>query len=335
MKGCTITGKAADGRKINVSLAGVARLVAAHGTARRGSTDPTASSAGLDPAFACWLMGLPLAVDACAPMATPLSRNSAPPSSQPSSKQPRDEPPQPKKAKEQPNMNDNPFREAAASVRGRTSFDGTILRFKSGDWTAGKDNINMNDEELIALVDHLMFGWCKWQDGKPVDYHVGLARERFKPPHRGELGDNDTSKWERRSNERKDPWQLTYYVPLADPRTAQLYWFSTTTDGGKDAWADLSDAYADSQDCQDTVGKLPRVALCFDSYIGQHGGKVYKPIFKILGFEDPPPGLRPIRPPVSSSLALNILHAVIEGAAQPAAIEHKPQRNELDEDLPF
>jgi hypothetical protein len=225
-------------------------------------------------------------------------------------------------------MNGNPFREMAASVRGKTGFDATILRFNGGDWTAGKDNINMNDEEFIVLADHLMLGWCKWQDGKPVDYRIGLVRDRFKPPHRGELGDNDVSRWERRGNERKDPWQFTYYVPLVDPRTAQLYIFLTTTDGGKEAWADLSAAYADSQDQQDTVGKMPRVALCSDDYIGQHGGTVHKPIFKILGCEDPPPGLRPIRPPIPAALAIEY------GASQPL-IEHKPQRNELDEDLPF
>jgi site-specific DNA-cytosine methylase len=77
MKDCTITGRASDGRKINVSLAGVARLIAAHGTARTGSMDRMASSAGLAPAFACWLMGLPLEVDACAPTETPSSRKSA------------------------------------------------------------------------------------------------------------------------------------------------------------------------------------------------------------------------------------------------------------------
>jgi hypothetical protein len=64
------TGKTADGRKINVSLGGVARLVAAHGAKLDGSPDRTANSDGLSTAFVCWLMGLPLEVDACAPMAT-------------------------------------------------------------------------------------------------------------------------------------------------------------------------------------------------------------------------------------------------------------------------
>jgi hypothetical protein len=86
MKDCTITGKARDGRKVNVSLAGVARLVAAHGTARSGSTDLMVSGAGLDPAFSFWLMALPPAADACAPTETPSSRKWAQRSSRRSSK---------------------------------------------------------------------------------------------------------------------------------------------------------------------------------------------------------------------------------------------------------
>jgi hypothetical protein len=84
----SVTGKTADGRKINVSLGGVARHVAMHGTAPDGSTDPTANGAGLDPAFSCWLLGLPITIDACAPMATASSPRSAPRSSKRSSKRP-------------------------------------------------------------------------------------------------------------------------------------------------------------------------------------------------------------------------------------------------------
>jgi len=59
-------------------------------------------------------------------------------------------------------MNDNPFREMAAAMRSRTGFDGTMLLFKKEiGWKAGKDAVDMNDEELVALVDELMFGWCK------------------------------------------------------------------------------------------------------------------------------------------------------------------------------
>jgi hypothetical protein len=47
---------------------------------------------------------------------------------------------------------------------------------------------------LVALVDQLMLGWCKWEDKKPVDYHVGFVRDRFKPPKRSELRDADPTR---------------------------------------------------------------------------------------------------------------------------------------------
>jgi hypothetical protein len=320
MKDCTITGKATDGRKINVSLAGVARLMAAHGAALNGSTDPTASSAGLDPAFACWLMGMPLAVDACAPTAIASSRNSAPPSSKPSSKH---EPLQPEQ-KEHQKMNDNPYRELAASMRSKTGFTAPMLLFTKGDWVVGKDT--MNDQELIALPDLSMRGWCKLQDSKPVDFYVGFVRDRYMPPKRDELGDTDPRKWEKtRRGEPKDPWQFTYYVPMANPETAQVCIFSTTSQGGKEAWADLLDAYADSQEREDAVGKMPRVALRGESYDHWEFGKVHKPIFKIVGWETPP-AIKPIRAP-SSAAALAIEHV-----DQPL-IEHKPAP--IDDDIPF
>jgi hypothetical protein len=80
------TGKTADGRKINVSLGGVAQLIAGRGTTHIGSMDRTEDGTGLNPALACWLMGLPIAVDACAPTETASSRKSPRRSSRASSK---------------------------------------------------------------------------------------------------------------------------------------------------------------------------------------------------------------------------------------------------------
>jgi hypothetical protein len=218
-------------------------------------------------------------------------------------------------------MNDNPFREMAAAMRSRTGFDGTMLLFKKSFWTAGRDAVDMNDEELVALVDQLMLGWCKWKDNKPVDYHVGFVRDRFQPPKRSELGDNDNSRWEKRD---KDPWQFTFFLPLADPETAALYVFSTTSAGGKDALADLQELYADGRERQENAGKAPRVALQGTHYTHQEHGRVDKPCFTIVGWVVPP-AIQPIRPPASQT---------IERIDAPQ-LEHKPRRGELDDDLPF
>jgi hypothetical protein len=122
-----------------------------------------------------------------------------------------------------------------------------------------------------------MLGWCKWEDKRPTDYHVGFVRDRYKPPKRSELGDDDSSRWERRGGDRVDP---------------------------------------------------PRVALQADHYTHQEYGRVEKPRFAIVGWEEPP-AVKPVRPPASLSQAIDY------GAAP--QIEHKPQRGKLDdiEDLPF
>lgn len=57
------------------SLAAIS-ILTARGAAQLSSSDTTEKLGGLNPLFACWLMGFPAAWDACAPTATPSSRNS-------------------------------------------------------------------------------------------------------------------------------------------------------------------------------------------------------------------------------------------------------------------
>jgi len=224
-------------------------------------------------------------------------------------------------------MNDiiSVYRASAAAMRARVGFDGTMLLFKKGDWTAGKDNVDMNGVELVALPSELMHGWCKWEDKKPVDYRVGFIRDGYKPPSRGELGDNDTSKWERRGSDRVDPWQFTRFLPLVDPESGQIYVYSTTSKGGRFALADLQDAYADHLE-KGAEGAAPRVALMSETGHGEYG-EFEKPVLKIVDFVDPPPGLKPIRPPSPAAVAL-------EYGATPL-IEHKPLSKIVDDDIPF
>jgi hypothetical protein len=55
--------------------------------------------------------------------------------------------------------------------------------------------------------------------------------------------DTDPSKWERRHTEDVDPWGFGFFLPLLDAASEQRYIFSTATQGGRDALADLQEAY--------------------------------------------------------------------------------------------
>jgi hypothetical protein len=217
----------------------------------------------------------------------------------------------------------------APALRTRTGMPGIVLKFKKGLWLAGKDNIKMNDVELIAHVDQAAFGWIKWELKKQVDFDLGFVAQRFHPKPRAELGDTDRELWIK-----DDPWQLTFLLPLSDPENDQLYTFSTTSKGGRDALANLQDAYADNREYHPAdAHKLPRVCLSGDYYPHPDFGRVDTPVFDIVGWVNRPADFKPIQLPVSASRMLMIEHQAVE-VASPA--EHKrPSRGDMDEEIPF
>lgn len=224
----------------------------------------------------------------------------------------------------------NSFREMASAMRTRTGFDATILTFKKGRWIAGQAGTDMNDHELIALVDDAMYGWVKWEDKKAVDYQVGFIRDKFKPPKRGQLGDTDPNKWDRRDT---DPWQLTFFLPLADRETGQLYMYATSSRGGRDAIAALFDQYTENLERHpEDAGKMPVVALSRDHYAHQEYGRVETPQLDIIGWEEPPANIKPIKPPPPASPAL-IDH--VAGAAALPDPKKGNGRGELDDEIPY
>ena len=63
-----------------------------------------------------------------------------------------------------------------------------------------------------------MTGWQRWRDGHPTESRMGLVVERFIPPQRRELGDDDLSCWEVDSDgSARDPWQFANCVVAMPP----------------------------------------------------------------------------------------------------------------------
>jgi hypothetical protein len=224
-------------------------------------------------------------------------------------------------------MNTSVFRELAAALKSGSAYGGMILSFVKCDWLAGSDKRIMNNAELIAVVDRLMIGWEKWEQQKPVDYHVGFVDQQYKPPKRAELGDTDSRYWE---NPSRDPWQRVCVLPLVNDQNDLLI-YSTSSEGGKNCLGSLSEAYADH--CEGNPHPLlPQIALASDSYNHPKFGKVHVPLLDIIGWVEAPNNdrLKRLKPPASSTPLL------APGAAQESL---PPPRAGLvpddDSDIPF
>jgi hypothetical protein len=230
----------------------------------------------------------------------------------------------------------DPFREMAAIMRGRQGFDGTLLKFnKEGLWLAGKDGVQMNGVELIALVGESMLGFVLWQNKKPLDYHMGFIRDRYQPPRRELLGHLDRKRWR---NTKDDPWQFTHTLPLFDAEESKAFFYSTTSKSGRDCLANLFDAWVSNKETHPKdADKLPLVTLAADSYQHPDYGRVNIPLLEINGWVERPADAKSIMPPVSSTPLL-----LLEGTGEHKLIEHveaqKPAAqlsSDLDDQIPF
>jgi hypothetical protein len=196
------------------------------------------------------------------------------------------------------------FKEAAAAMRSRVGFDGTMLKFsKEAGWLAGKDGESMNDVELLALVNDIMRGWVLWIDKKPTDYYVGHIRTGYEPPRRDQLGHDDKRRWR---NMKDDPWQFTHFLPLLGLENDNtLFIYSTTSQGGRDCLANLLDAYVGNKETHpEDVNKLPLVTLARDHYTHASYGKVAIPLLDVNEWN------RAARRPEADHAASGVEHAI-------------------------
>jgi hypothetical protein len=199
------------------------------------------------------------------------------------------------------------------------TFDGDFVSFngESGGWKAGKNKTVIDGRQLVADIYDLIVGWQAYRDDKFIYAGHGLARDNHEPPPREQLDENDKRFWR---NE-QDRWRLTYYLALHDPATREQFIFSTSSGGGKDALANLQEAFADHNEERAADDyEWPFVELASDSYVNTYGKKIFKPIFETVSWVKPPPAFRLPKPPAST--------AVTADFTRRPALEHRPAKEE-------
>ena len=231
------------------------------------------------------------------------------------------------------------FRNAAAAMRSREGFGGAIINFnhERGEWTtgSGEKKTIIDGRTLVAGFSLILFGWQKFADKRPVYADVGFVRDRHEPCARDALDDREKFTW----RNGVDPWKQTYFLPALDAEAHQHFMIVTNSVTGKDALAMLQIAFVEHNETRpDRPPQWPIVALANDgSFESQHGKKIWKPLYEIVSWTDPPPNFQAVTPPPAAAA---IEHAKGNGAATAtelplATANQKPAGNEMDDEIPF
>jgi hypothetical protein len=178
----------------------------------------------------------------------------------------------------------NFFQQYGEATR-QTAIVGQLLKFSKGDWTAGQDDMPIEEgTQLIANMDELLVGWVRWSQNKPTDHVMGKVVTGYQPPRRNELGDNDQDQWEVGDDGiSRDPWQLTNYLLLQGSED-DLYTFTTSSKGGINAVGDLCVKYGKL--LRQHPNDYPVIKIGTGSYMHQNKsyGRIKYPTFEIVGW---------------------------------------------------
>lgn len=181
----------------------------------------------------------------------------------------------------------NPYESYANAVSSRTII-GDLLKFSKGEYTAGQ-----NDEEvpmgtkLVANMEDLSVGWIKWVDGTPAEHVMGRVADGYIPVARKTLGDHDESEWDTDNDGRpRDPWQMTNYLLLKSTKSDDLFTFTTSSAGGKNAIAELCKQFG--RQMRQHPDEHPVIEIGKDSYKHKvkEYGKIFTPKFTLVGWVD-------------------------------------------------
>jgi hypothetical protein len=200
------------------------------------------------------------------------------------------------------------FRTYADACAPRTIV-GTLLKFSKGDFLAGEGGEAIADDvEFTALMDELLVGWVRWDNGKLAETRMGRVTDGFVPPPRRDLGDLDAAAWETdAAGNARDPWAFQNYLPLKRIRDDELFTFVAGSRGALNAVAELCRIH--SRHGEREAGHYPVVRLRSDEYAHKKKeyGRIKFPVLGVVGWtskEDLPEQATPEEPPFDDELPL-------------------------------
>ena len=197
---------------------------------------------------------------------------------------------------------------------------GKLLKFIKGQYFIGEEEVEIGTQ-YAALMFEERRGWVKFVDGKPVDYRIGLVRDGYVPPSRESLGDNDPAYWPtNKRGEPQDIWVKQAYLPILDTESGEMLCFVTGSQGGGQALRGTMDRYRSKAH----TSEVPIISLQSDSYPHDTYGRVFIPVFQIVGWHD----LGTVPPPPVKVMVAQL-------SARPAApliMQQEPEDAEPEED---
>lgn len=153
-----------------------------------------------------------------------------------------------------------------ASGAGSTAF----LRFdyKTGDFTFGRDQVEVTGEEIVVNTSSFAHGWILWYGGKPTKTMASFVQELPEPMPASPDGDQPT---ECRSFEARFE---------DDPSTVIA--FESSSFGGRKGCDTLLDAVRIRSAGGESEFLFPVVRLDRENYKAKQGGTIHNPVFTVV-----------------------------------------------------
>jgi hypothetical protein len=161
-----------------------------------------------------------------------------------------------------------------------------ILKFNKGTYAIGDEEIAVG-AEFVAHVPAWTKCWIKFRDGKVVERKLYRVAAGEQPVEREELDDRDSKTWpDGLDGKPSDAWVLQNLLPLENLETNEVIIFASPSTGGKISIGDLSRLYTRRARKVANCG-LPIIKLAVSSFPSPKFGKVSRPHFEIVGWDEP------------------------------------------------